>query len=53
MAAWGEQNQTFIASMLHPYCMEKIARYEKALKHADFIVMDEIRPDSPNQRPNK
>src|SRR5450759_2223587 len=44
MAAWGEQNQTFIASMLHPYCMEKIARYEKALKHADFIVMDEIRP---------
>ena len=33
--------------------MEKIARYEKALKHADFIVMDEIRPDSPNQRPNK
>jgi hypothetical protein len=44
MAAWEENNQTFIASMLHPYCMEKIARYEKALKHADFIVMDEIRP---------
>jgi hypothetical protein len=53
MAAWGEQNQTFIASMLHPCCMEKIARYEKALKHADFIVMDEIRPDSLNQRLKK
>ena len=33
--------------------MEKIARDEKALKHADFIVMDEIRPDSLNQRLKK
>src|ERR1035437_9831583 len=33
--------------------MEKIALGEKALKHADFIVMDEIGPDSPTRgRPN-
>ena len=39
--------------VLHPCCMEKIALGEKALKHEDFIVMDEIGPDSPNPRPNK
>ena len=48
-----KQIQNLTKSVLHPCCMEKIARYEKALKHADFIVMDEIGPDSPKRRPNK
>src|SRR5665213_3775828 len=37
-----KQMQNLTTSVLHPCCMEKIARYEKALKHADFIVTDEI-----------
>jgi hypothetical protein len=47
-----KQIQNLTKSVLHPCCMEKIARYEKALKHADFIVMDEIGPDSPGGRTN-
>jgi len=48
-----KQIQNLTKPVLHPCCMEKIARYKKALKHADFIVMDEIGPDNPKRRPNK